>query len=126
MTPPSAPRPAPLRAHPLGDSAIAIVFGTERSAELLHRIHSTARALEAAKIPHVEDVVPAYLALTVFYDSLRTSYVEMSAALLAACDRAPCLQHNLEFVHDVTSQSFDALLEQWRSQPRPASPLPAE
>jgi KipI family sensor histidine kinase inhibitor len=64
------------------------VFGTERSAELLHRIHSTARALEAAKIPHVEDVVPAYLALTVFYDALRTSYVEMSAALLAACDRA--------------------------------------
>ena len=45
---------------------------------------------------------------------------------LAACDRAPCLQHNLEFVYDVTPQSFDALLEQWRSQPRAASPLPAE
>jgi NADH-quinone oxidoreductase subunit E len=45
---------------------------------------------------------------------------------LAACDRAPCLQHNLEFVHDVTPQSFDALLEQWRSQPRPAAPLSAE
>jgi KipI family sensor histidine kinase inhibitor len=64
------------------------VFGTERSAELLHRIHSAARALEAEKIPHVEDVVPAYLALTVFYDSLRVSYREISAGLLAACDRA--------------------------------------
>jgi KipI family sensor histidine kinase inhibitor len=77
----------PLRAHPLGDSAVAIVFGTERSAELLHKIHSAARALEVAKIPHVEDVVPAYLALTVFYDSLRISYREISEALLAACGR---------------------------------------
>lgn len=79
---------SPLRAHPLGDSAVAIVFGTERSAALLHRIHSAARALESAKIPNVEDVVPAYLAVTVFYDSLRTSYGEISAALLAACERA--------------------------------------
>jgi len=78
---------SPLRAHPLGDSAVAIVFGTERSAELLHQIHSAARALEAARIPHVEDVVPAYLALTVFYDSLRISYREVSEALLAACGR---------------------------------------
>jgi KipI family sensor histidine kinase inhibitor len=78
---------SPLRAQPLGDSAVAVVFGTERSAELLHKIHSAARALEAARIPHVEDVVPAYLALTVFYDSLRVSYREISATLLAAFDR---------------------------------------
>jgi KipI family sensor histidine kinase inhibitor len=78
-----------LRAQPLGDSAVAVVFGTERSAELLHKIHSAARALEAARIPHVEDVVPAYLALTVFYDSLRVSYREISATLLAAFDRTP-------------------------------------
>ena len=80
-------RSSPLRAQPLGDSAVAVVFGTERSTELLHQIHSAARALEAARIPHVEDVVPAYLALTVFYDSLRVSYREISATLLAACDR---------------------------------------
>lgn len=86
MTPSS--RSLPLRAYPLGDSAVAIVFGTERRAELLHRIHSAARELESARIPHVEDVVPAYLALTVFYDSLRVSYSEISTTLLAACDRA--------------------------------------
>ena len=85
MTPSS--HSSPLHANPLGDSAVTIVFGTERSAELLHQIHSAARALEAARIPHVEDVVPAYLALTVFYDSLRVSYREVSEALLAACDR---------------------------------------
>ena len=42
-------------------------------------------SLEAARIPHVEDVVPAYLALTVFYDSLNASYAEMAAQHAAAC-----------------------------------------
>ena len=79
---------APLRAHPLGDSAVTVVFGAERSPELLQRIHSLSRSLEAAAIPHVEDVVPAYLALTVFYDSLQTTYEQMSRELLSACDRA--------------------------------------
>ena len=76
---------APLRAQPLGDSAITISFGTERSVDLLERIQATARALEAARIPHVEDVVPAYLALTVFYDPLHATYGEMSALLVDAC-----------------------------------------
>jgi KipI family sensor histidine kinase inhibitor len=75
----------PLRAHPLGDSAVTISFGTERSAELLQRIQATARALEAARIPHVEDIVPAYLALTFFYDPLHATYAEMSAKLVDAC-----------------------------------------
>jgi len=79
---------ATLRAHPLGDSAVTITFGTERSAELLERIHATAQSLEAARIPHVDDVVPAYLALTAFYDSLHASYAEMAAQLLDACERA--------------------------------------
>ncbi|MDP9203044.1 MAG: 5-oxoprolinase subunit PxpB [Gemmatimonadota bacterium] len=76
-----------LRAHSLGDSAVTVAFGTERSAELLERIHATARALEASRIPHVEDVVPAYLALTVFYDALHTSYDEIAKKLLDACER---------------------------------------
>lgn len=76
------------RAHPLGDSAVTIAFGTERSAELLRQVHSAARSLEAANIPYVKDIVPAYLALTVFYDPLHASYEEISGALLDACERA--------------------------------------
>ena len=64
------------------------MFGAERSADLLNQIQAVARSLEAAAIPYVEDVVPAYLALTVFYDSLRTSYEEISGTLIAACDFA--------------------------------------
>ena len=78
---------SPLRAYPLGDSAVTIAFASERSAALLARIHATARALEAAGIPYVEEVVPAYLALTVFYDSLHTTYEEIAKTLLEACDR---------------------------------------
>lgn len=77
-----------LRAHPLGDSAVTIAFGTERSAELLRQVHSAARSLGAANIPHVEDIVPAYLAVTVFYDPLHASYEEISGKLLDACERA--------------------------------------
>lgn len=80
-------RSTPLHAHPLGDSAVTITFGTERSAELLARIHATARSLESAAIPHVEDVVPAYLALTVYYDALHTTYHDMAKSILDACDQ---------------------------------------
>lgn len=66
---------------------MTITFGTERSAELLARIHATARSLESAAIPHVEDVVPAYLALTVYYDALHTTYHDMAKSILDACDQ---------------------------------------
>lgn len=44
---------------------------------------------------------------------------------LAACDRAPCLQHNLEFHYDVTPGDFDRLLGTWQSHDPQAS-MPAE
>jgi KipI family sensor histidine kinase inhibitor len=75
-------------AHPLGDSAINITFGIERSPDLLRRIHAAAGEIAAARIPNVDDVVPAYLALAVFYDPLLTTYQEMAARLLDACERA--------------------------------------
>jgi inhibitor of KinA len=76
-----------LRAQPLGDSAVTIAFGTERSGKLLKRIHAAAHSLGAAKLPHVEDVVPAYLALTVFYNPLQTTYAEIAQRLLEVCER---------------------------------------
>jgi NADH-quinone oxidoreductase subunit E len=44
---------------------------------------------------------------------------------LAACDRAPCLQHNLEFHYDVTPADFDKLLEVWRRE-SPSPVMPAQ
>ena len=75
-----------LSAQPLGDSAVTITFGADRSRELLGQIHAAARSLAEASIPHVEDIVPAYLALTVFYDALHVSYDEIAKTLLTACE----------------------------------------
>ena len=72
-------------AQPLGDSAITIRFGKERSSDLLARIHSAASLVGDANIDAVEDIVPSYLSLTVFYDSLRRTYAELSGELLAIC-----------------------------------------
>ena len=75
-------------AHPLGDSAITISFGRERSDDLLRRIHALANSLQQARLPHVQDIVPAYLALTVFYDAPRATYQEMAATLVEFCQGA--------------------------------------
>ena len=74
-------------AQPLGDSAITITFGSERSPELLHHLHAAARSLSSAGIPHVNDVVPGYLGLTVFYDPLSTTYREIAPKLVRECER---------------------------------------
>jgi inhibitor of KinA len=79
--------PSPLTARPLGDSALSIVFGSEKSPELLKRIHSAAFAVGAAAIPEVEDVVTAYLSLAIFYDPLKTSYDELASKLIDVCKR---------------------------------------
>ena len=77
-----------MRAAPLGDSAIIIVLGTERSEDLLDRVHATAATVAAEKLADVQDIVPAYLGVAVFYDPLHTPYAEMAAKLLAICERA--------------------------------------
>jgi KipI family sensor histidine kinase inhibitor len=115
-----------LRAGPLGDSAITVSFGTERSPQLLARIHAAARALRGAAIHFVDDVVPAYLALTVFYDAYRASYEEVAHRVLDECERATAFdsgeasrEHiipvtydgpDMEFVADSTGLSVDAVV----------------
>jgi KipI family sensor histidine kinase inhibitor len=66
------------RVTPLGDSAITIELGGERSPELLRSVHAAARLIRDALIEDFEDVVPAYLSVTVFYDALRSSFAEVS------------------------------------------------
>ena len=76
------------RVQPLGDSALTIAFGTEKSTELLKRVHAAAFAVSAAALPEVEDVVTAYLSLAVFYDSGKASYSDVAARVLGICEPA--------------------------------------
>jgi inhibitor of KinA len=97
-----------LRAVPLGDSAISIILGTERSTELLGHVHATAAALAAERLAEVQDIVPAYLGIAVFYDSLHTPYSEMAAKVLSVCERATAsaassgniLEHKIRVTYD--------------------------
>jgi NADH:ubiquinone oxidoreductase subunit E len=50
------------------------------------------------------------------------SYEEVEC--LAACDRAPCAQVNLEFVYDLTRESVDAMLAAIRGGQYEIAPLP--
>ena len=70
------------RAFPLGDSAITIELGSERSPALLREVHDAAAQIRTQRLEYVSDVVPAYLALTVFYDPLKRSYAEVQDQLL--------------------------------------------
>jgi KipI family sensor histidine kinase inhibitor len=88
-----------LAAHPLGDSALTIVFGSEKNPELLKRVHAAASAVSAAAIPEVEDVVTAYLSLAVFYDSLKASYSEVASKVLEACERGSTRASGTETAH---------------------------
>jgi NADH-quinone oxidoreductase subunit E len=50
------------------------------------------------------------------------SYEE--AECLAACDRAPCMQVNLQFVYDLTTEKVDAMLAAMRAGTYEIPPLP--
>lgn len=50
------------------------------------------------------------------------SYEEVEC--LAACDRAPCMQVNLEFVYDLTEEKIDAMIAAMRAGTYEVAPLP--
>jgi KipI family sensor histidine kinase inhibitor len=79
--------PAP-RVHPLGDGALTLTLGDSVGAETNARVHAAAFAIRRAAHPSVRDVVPAYAAVSVFYDPLHTDYAGIAARLLAAVELA--------------------------------------
>jgi KipI family sensor histidine kinase inhibitor len=64
--------------YALGDSAITISLAGISSRAETERARATAQLLRAAQIPHVEEIVPAYTAVTVFYDALHISFRQLS------------------------------------------------
>lgn len=57
-----------MRVFPLGDSALTIEFGNEISLELNRRSIDLAAKLSADPFPGMDEAVPAYSSVTVFYD----------------------------------------------------------
>ena len=66
---------------PLGESAWTIVLGDRVDRELHQRVLALARSIEAAGLPGVSELVPAYATLTVFCESAARAE-EVRAGLL--------------------------------------------
>lgn len=67
--------------HALGDSGLTITLAQDSSADATRFSRETAERLRAAKISHVEEVIAAYTAVTVFYDALHASFDEINKSV---------------------------------------------
>ncbi|HEU4629615.1 MAG TPA: 5-oxoprolinase subunit PxpB [Gemmatimonadaceae bacterium] len=76
------------RIAPLGDGAITVALGDAVEPALNARVHRLAAAVRAAALPGVVDVVPAYAAVTVFYEPLHHGHAELAAALAPLAEAA--------------------------------------
>jgi inhibitor of KinA len=97
------------RVLPLGDSAITVRLGEEKSPSLLHEIHSAAARIRAERLEYVDDVVPAYLAVTVFYDSLKRSYAEIAAEIIGILSAPRVVAPMEQFRQHVIPVRYDGL-----------------
>jgi KipI family sensor histidine kinase inhibitor len=75
--------PGSRRIVPLGDSALLVEFGTTIDAAVNARVLAFAAGLAARRITGIRDIVPAYSAVAVHFDPLRTRAEEIESAVSA-------------------------------------------
>lgn len=73
---------------PLGESAVLVTFGDRVDRDIAARVHAAAGAVRAAAIPGVEEIVPAYATLAVYFDRERASLDAIATALTSVVDDA--------------------------------------
>jgi KipI family sensor histidine kinase inhibitor len=91
--PGAAQAPAePPRLSALGDAALLLTFGDGIEPGLNRRVHRFAALAEAARLPGLLDLVPAYATLAVHFDPLLWTWEELGAVL---CDGIPPVEADL-------------------------------
>lgn len=76
----------------LGESALLVTLGDRVDREIAARVHGATLALRAAAIPGVEEIVPAYASLAVYFDRARvtrTSLERIVTSIVADAIREP-------------------------------------
>lgn len=86
---------------PLGDSALTITFGRTIDAATHARVRAAARAVERAAIAGVDDLIPAYAALTVYYDALHADFATMAATLAPLIERPDADNDPVPAIHRI-------------------------
>lgn len=67
------------RVQPLGDSAALVTMGDSVDEMVNRRVHALGRAVLGARIKGVEDVVPSFASLGIYFDPTRISLAEIEA-----------------------------------------------
>lgn len=68
---------------PVGDSALLVEFGKTISLDVNQKVHALNRAISVSKPEGVEECVPAYSSLLVYYDPTETTYEKLFFRLRA-------------------------------------------
>ena len=69
------------RIVPAGDRAVTVEVGEGIAVEVNRRVRALGLAIQQAQAAGVEEVVPAYRSLLVYYDPLRLSFTDLEAHL---------------------------------------------
>ena len=69
------------RIVPAGDRAVTVEVGEGIAVEVNRRVRSLGLTIQQASAPGVEEVVPAYRSLLVYYDPARLSFADLEAHL---------------------------------------------
>lgn len=85
-----------IRHYPLGDRAIVLSFGDHISEEVNTRIQKVVAYLDTWSKPGVEEYVPAYTTVTIYYDPLTVGYGELSESLADIINNIPDQQSHLD------------------------------
>ena len=76
-----APLAAPTIAS-LGDAALLVTLGNDVSRGTVARVHAATEAIRGAALDGVEEIVPAYASLAVYFDPARTSHASLERAIV--------------------------------------------
>jgi inhibitor of KinA len=83
------------RVVPEGDSALVVEFEARIDAAINARVIAVARAVDAARIPGVRDVVPTYRSVAIYFDPLRTDARRLDE----------CIQRSVEHAGEIAMAS---------------------
>jgi KipI family sensor histidine kinase inhibitor len=73
---------------PLGESAVTVVLGEGISRELSARVSGIAGELHSARIASVNEIVPSYASLSVFFDSLNFDFADVVSSIRPVVENA--------------------------------------
>ena len=90
-----------IRFYPAGDCALVAEFGQIIDETVNDQVHGMARWLQAQRIPGVQEVLPTFRSLMVYYDPIRISYGKLVKRLERCPEMADAAAHSEKKILEV-------------------------